>query len=353
MANAKDIFIMCFALSCVGNVISDPSDIRKNHEEMMGPNAFETIEKMVAEMVKTRVSEMVEARVAEIVDIRVAEMVETRVAEMVETRVAEMVERKVAEMVETRVAEMVNIRVAEMVDIRVAEMVETRVVQEMSKTHCRKVKDEIKKELAFDMREECKNINERDENDLNKRGNFDNITNEDMRQHLRDELMTELNQSISSAVPRAVRDLPYLVTCAYQGSWQTTGRMSYDYLLTDWNNGDHVNGGHGVLDVSTGVFTAGTPGHYTATISGYTTNTESSDSHSLLYMYLNGQQVDETLFASGYHSGGQYLYYDQGSRTMIFHMNEGDTLHIEATQASSSYWFSRMVFCISLTAWDY
>ena len=67
---------------------------------------------------------------------------------------------------------------------------------------------------------------------------------------------------------------------------------------------------------------AGTPGHYTATISGYTTNTESSDSHSLLYMYLNGQQVDETLFASGYHSGGQYLYYDQGSRTMVSHTDK-------------------------------
>ena len=42
-----------------------------------------------------------------------------------------------------------------------------------------------------------------------------------------------------------------------QDDWRTTERMSYDYLLTDWNNGDHVNGGHGVLDVSTGVFTAG------------------------------------------------------------------------------------------------
>ena len=46
--------------------------------------------------------------------------------------------------------------------------------------------------------------------------NFDNIVNEDLRQDLKDELMTELNQSIWSAVPRAVRDLPYLVTCAYQ-----------------------------------------------------------------------------------------------------------------------------------------
>ena len=33
--------------------------------------------------------------------------------------------------------------------------------------------------------------------------------------------------------------------------------MTYDYLTTDWNNGDHVNGGHGALDVNTGVFTAG------------------------------------------------------------------------------------------------
>ena len=46
--------------------------------------------------------------------------------------------------------------------------------------------------------------------------NFDNIVNEDLKQHLKDELMTEMNQSISSAVPRAVRDLPYLVTCGYQ-----------------------------------------------------------------------------------------------------------------------------------------
>ena len=33
--------------------------------------------------------------------------------------------------------------------------------------------------------------------------------------------------------------------------------MTYDYLTTDWNNGDHVNGGHGALDISNGVFTAG------------------------------------------------------------------------------------------------
>merc|ERR1719391_46327 len=165
------------------------------------------------------------------------------------------------------------------------------------------------------------------------------IENEDLRQNLKDELMIELNQTISYAVPRAVRDLPYLVTCAYRESWDTTGRMSYDQLTTDWNNGDHVNGGHGVLDTSTGTFTAGTAGHYTATISGFTVSREEGNSYSKLYMHLNGQQIEETKFVSGYVSGGQY-YYDQGSRTMIFHMNEGDTLHIEVAQASNFDYFA-------------
>ena len=49
----------------------------------------------------------------------------------------------------------------------------------------------------------------------------------------------------------------HLVKKKLQESWDTTGRMSYDQLTTDWNNGDHVNGGHGVLDTSTGIFTAG------------------------------------------------------------------------------------------------
>ena len=95
MANAKDVFIICFILSCVGNAISDLPYNERNPEEMMGPSAFETIEKKIAEMV----------------DIRVAEIVETRFAEAVETRV----------------------------------------LQEM-----RGLKDEIKRELAFDMTEDCK-----------------------------------------------------------------------------------------------------------------------------------------------------------------------------------------------------
>ena len=112
---------------------------------------------------------------------------------------------------------------------------------------------------------------------------------------------------------------------------------------------------------------AGTPGYYTATISGFGVSLASGDSYSKLFMHLNGQQVDETRFVSGDANGGEF-YYDQGSRTMvsrtdrpkvlklsvqIFHMNEGDTLHIEVDQASTQDYFSSMNFCITLTTWDY
>ena len=44
MANVHDIFIICFVLSCVGNIISDLPEIEKNPEKTMGPSSFETIE---------------------------------------------------------------------------------------------------------------------------------------------------------------------------------------------------------------------------------------------------------------------------------------------------------------------
>ena len=172
MANSRNVFMTFVVLSCAGDVLTGLPDIQKNPEGMMlGANVFETIEK----------------RVAETVDKRVAEMVDKRVAEMVETRVVEIVEA------------------------RVADAVETRVVQEMSK-----LKDEIKSELAFDMTEECTKINEGNGKNVNRNENFDKIIREDLRQNLKDELMTELNATISSVVPRALRDLPYLVTCAYK-----------------------------------------------------------------------------------------------------------------------------------------
>ena len=48
--------------------------------------------------------------------------------------------------------------------------------------------------------------------------------------------------------------------CLYNGA---------DRLISNYTNGDHINSGQGNLDTGTGVFEAGTPGHYIVTYSGH------------------------------------------------------------------------------------
>ena len=62
----------------------------------------------------------------------------------------------------------------------------------------------------------------------------------------------------------------------------------------------------------------GTPGHYTATISGICSRT-GGDSVCRLFMYLDDQQVEESFFLSGYQNNVDAYDYDQGSRTMVSH----------------------------------
>ena len=144
-----------------------------------------------------------------------------------------------------------------------------------------------------------------------------------------------------------------------------------------------MNGGHGELDINTGIFTAGhdlatlispgTPGHYMATISGWALVKE--DTEMLLHMFQNGLEVKESRYVSRGSAGNGTGYEDdQGSRTLvssasilcvfeaklhqIFHLDEGDTLEIRASgrmtgPGSSHYRFLDLTFCIVLTGWDY
>ena len=67
---------------------------------------------------------------------------------------------------------------------------------------------------------------------------------------------------------REARDLPYMMTCAFQDHWVDHGAtITFDYLLSDYNNSNRPGGGDGELDTVTGVFTCLTPGYYTVTYS--------------------------------------------------------------------------------------
>merc|ERR1712080_306621 len=122
-----------------------------------------------------------------------------------------------------------------------------------------------------------------------------------------------------------VRDLPYVMACASQHYWNSTGAttITYHHLLSDYNNADKPNGGDGELDITTGQFTCLTAGHYTVTFSGYVGLHPGEDVYT--FIYHNGEQVKESVWHSPVGSTGGYMY-DQGARTVIMHLSVGDTL---------------------------
>merc|ERR1712080_416688 len=60
--------------------------------------------------------------------------------------------------------------------------------------------------------------------------------------------LTSIEKSLTTAVSQ-VKDLPYVMSCAYQDKWTTaSSTITYDSLLSDYNNADKPNGGDGRMD---------------------------------------------------------------------------------------------------------
>ena len=114
---------------------------------------------------------------------------------------------------------------------------------------------------------------------------------------------------------KSTRDLPYVMICGYRNDWTApSSTITYERLSADYTNADRPGGGDGNLDITTGTFTALTPGHYTITYSGHA--------------YLNaGEVVDIFLYHNGEDLGpeGQWISSsdsssrDQGSKSLVSH----------------------------------
>jgi len=158
------------------------------------------------------------------------------------------------------------------------------------------------------------------------------------------------NLETSVAEVRKTRGLPYVMTCAYQNHWETSSAtITYDYLLSDYKNSDDVNGGDGIMDVKTGVYTVIKPaGYYTITFSG---RAELQPGEALIMdLYHNGTKVPESQWVSSEYHGT--TAFDQGSRTVILHLNPEDTLEIR-TDSNNFYCLYEFVYCITLAGWEY
>ena len=127
----------------------------------------------------------------------------------------------------------------------------------------------------------------------------------------------------------------------------TSQAITYSTLFYSSTNVD----GSG-LDIATGIFSAGFPGSYTATWSLEASN-EPGEEAVAIFLRKNGVQIEESRQYSIYDitDGGTSGYIgDQGGRTMILHLDRGDTLDLYCQDCSADIYY--ISFCVSLSQFD-
>lgn len=135
-----------------------------------------------------------------------------------------------------------------------------------------------------------------------------------------EEEVAGLKTGLATAVTRAVRDLPFVTICAFKqkiccATPSTT--LTYDRIISEFNNADRPNGGDGDLDLSTGVFTCLYAGHYTIAVSA---SAEADPGEEVVFsIFRNGASVGaEGLWKSvASTAGSSQRSFDQGSRTVV------------------------------------
>ena len=111
-----------------------------------------------------------------------------------------------------------------------------------------------------------------------------------------------------------MRDLPYIMMCAYRGYWETTGIIAYDKLTLDYSNCDRPGGGCAAMDIASGTFTAQTGGLYTVTFSGQADLV--AGSIVTIYLLHNGVQLEESVSMSECGAETEHIE-EMFSRTLV------------------------------------
>ena len=116
---------------------------------------------------------------------------------------------------------------------------------------------------------------------------------------------------------QGLRDLPFEMVCAFQERWNGANSVvTYDKVTSEFNNSDRPGGADGSMDIQTGVFTTVTSGYYTITFSA--SAGVSPGEHTVMALYHNGVQVEESWYETINHVGGGGTWiYDQGSKTVV------------------------------------
>merc|ERR1711892_356421 len=142
-----------------------------------------------------------------------------------------------------------------------------------------------------------------------------------------------------------IRNPPFIHSCGshYEYLSITSQTIPYNRLLYSSTNTEG-----GGLDIARGVFTCPWPGSYTVTWS-LAADDDAGDHSVVIYLRQNGQKIEESRHYSDY-SGPSGQATNQGGRTLVLHLDMGDTLDLYCDNCSA--YIYRTTFCESLSTFD-
>jgi len=164
--------------------------------------------------------------------------------------------------------------------------------------------------------------------------------------------LTELMYSLSNTFSdqeksiNVLRDPPSIFYCGYrQSTTVTSSVLTFDRL--SYSRSNQPIGG---LDPVTGVFTSPFPATYSVSWS-LTAGNDAGDNYVSIHLHKNGASVGaESLHYSSY-TGASGRVSDQGGRTLILHLDMGETLAMYCDDCSAHVLYVN--FCVSLVQFDH
>jgi len=153
----------------------------------------------------------------------------------------------------------------------------------------------------------------------------------------RDTSIMELEEEI-----KLLKNAPYTYSCAGHYNLLSSSNHAVTYSnIIFWES----NLENAWMNITSGQFTAGYPGIYTATWSLRAID-DTGDPSIHINLRKNKNIIDETLHFSRYTGNSGYVY-DQGGRTLVLRLEKDDTLDLFCSDCSAG--IDDITFCIGLS----
>ena len=156
----------------------------------------------------------------------------------------------------------------------------------------------------------------------------------------KDNSIYELERGLSS-----LKNPSQTFACAGHYSVLSTTRQAISYSNLLYFSSNVAGAG---LNITSGQFISGVAGSYTVTWSLRAIN-DAGDHSVHINLRKNGQNIDESLHYSRYTGPSGYAY-DQGGRTLVVHLDSGDTMDLFCNECSAG--IDDITFCVSLSQAD-